>query len=134
MENTLTVSDQIIAVINALCDKMGVAIDWTGINLVPQLQVLAEKYVAYRASLAIMIICAFSLVLICVIAFIIISLKKKWFKAKSCYDMSYVPQWVIGITGILASISVILVNIHTLIVCNTFPEKLILEYVKTLIQ
>lgn len=39
----ITLSDQIISVLDALCEKFGIAIDWTSQNVIPYIQLLAKK-------------------------------------------------------------------------------------------
>jgi hypothetical protein len=50
---TDSVADQIIQVINSLCEKFGIAVDWTAQNVLPYLQQLAMKLVAYKLWIAI---------------------------------------------------------------------------------
>lgn len=40
-------SNEIISVINALCDKLGIAVDWTSENVMPQVQYLVDRYARY---------------------------------------------------------------------------------------
>lgn len=40
-------SNEIIAVIDHLCDKLGIAVDWTADNAMPMIQQLIEKYARY---------------------------------------------------------------------------------------
>ena len=41
----MTVSEQIIQVVDMLCEKFGMAIDWTGENVIPYIEVLCKKLV-----------------------------------------------------------------------------------------
>ena len=47
-------SDAIIKVLNELCDKFGIAIDWTSDNVVPYLQDLMVRYSKYVCYTSIM--------------------------------------------------------------------------------
>lgn len=47
-------SDAIIKVLNELCDKFGIAIDWTSDNVVPYLQDLIVRYSKYVCYTSIM--------------------------------------------------------------------------------
>ena len=49
----MTVSDQIIAVMNDLCQKFGIAIDWSQENVIPYLTELAGKYISYEIATSI---------------------------------------------------------------------------------
>lgn len=44
----MTVSDQIIQVLDNLCEKFGLAIDWTSENVIPYLTTLCTKLVSYE--------------------------------------------------------------------------------------
>ena len=48
------VSNQIIEVLNEICNKFGLAIDWTSKNVQPYLQELMTKCVAYKFATSIM--------------------------------------------------------------------------------
>lgn len=48
------VSNQIIEVLNDICNKFGLAIDWTSKNVQPYLQELMTKCVAYKFATSIM--------------------------------------------------------------------------------
>lgn len=48
------VSNQIIEVLNEICNKFGMAIDWTSKNVQPYLQELMTKCVAYKFATSIM--------------------------------------------------------------------------------
>ena len=49
----MTVSEQIIQVINALCEKFGIAINWTSENVIPYLETLCRKLITYEISTSI---------------------------------------------------------------------------------
>lgn len=42
----MQVSNQIIEVLDYLCSKIGITIDWTESNVLPYVQTLLEKYIA----------------------------------------------------------------------------------------
>lgn len=44
------VSDEIIKVINELCQKLGIAVDWSTENLLPQIQMIINKYTVYSIA------------------------------------------------------------------------------------
>lgn len=44
----MEVSEQVIAVLDNLCEKMGVAIDWSAENVLPYVQNLLQRLVTYR--------------------------------------------------------------------------------------
>lgn len=50
----MTVIEQIIQVLDALGEKMGVAIDWTSQNVVPVAQQICERYIRYEIVMSIL--------------------------------------------------------------------------------
>ena len=46
----MKVSEQIIEVLNALCEKLGIAFDWTAANVLPYIQDLCGRVVAYSIA------------------------------------------------------------------------------------
>ena len=46
----MTVSNQIIAVLDAICEKFGIVIDWTASNIMPYLQDLCKRIVSYEIA------------------------------------------------------------------------------------
>lgn len=46
----MNISDQIIAVINDLCQKLGFAIDWSADNVLPKIEKLCTKYIKYEIT------------------------------------------------------------------------------------
>ena len=44
----MKVSEQIIEVLDYLCQKIGVVVDWTAENVMPALTTLTEKYISYE--------------------------------------------------------------------------------------
>lgn len=46
----MTVGNQIIEVLNYLCDKFGIALDWSKESVIPYLQELCEKYISWEIA------------------------------------------------------------------------------------
>lgn len=82
---------QIINIINDLCEKFGIAIDWTGANVVPQLMELYERLVHYHILMK-SIWCAVSAVVVILAIFFIKHIYNAWKKQtdscwiKNCYN------------------------------------------------
>lgn len=131
----MTVSDQIIQVLNVLCAKFGVVIDWTSANVIPYLETLCGKLVIYEiwTSVAWMgIMVALSIAGIIGAKSLSSSLKR------SMDDIDY----TIGLTLIiiaaavlcLVTIIVLGTQIMDIIKCVTFPEMYVFEYIQNLIN
>lgn len=41
-------SDEIIKVLDTICDKFGIAIDWTSMNIMPHVEQLCEHIIQYE--------------------------------------------------------------------------------------
>lgn len=127
------VSNQIIEVLNDICNKFGLAIDWTSKNVQPYLQELMTKCVAYKFATSIMWL------IFGILAFAIGSVLAKmavgsWKKYNeegpiSNYEMYCAIQGIES--GILLTVGIVMVvcNITTMITCKTFPEKVVLDMI-----
>ena len=121
----MNVSEQIINVIDNLCQKFGIAIDWTADNVLPYITTICEKYIHWEISTSIAwMIMVGSLTLITLIAAIFI--------CKFCYWDGL--EWIIFGFVLIFSICVIGQQTFDIIECKTFPEKAIYDYVTNLIN
>lgn len=133
----MTVSEQIIQVINALCEKFGIAINWTSENVLPYIELLCRKLVTYEVATSIAWIVIWASLSIGGI----VSAKKLTLKLKEGiedgdFDCEFgLTLLRIGLV-ILSLITLIVVIVQTMdiIKCLTFPEMYIFEYVSRLIQ
>ncbi len=121
----MTISSQIIEVLNDLCMKFGMAIDWSQENVMPYLQELASKYISWEVatSWAWIIFCAILIligIVICVIEY------------KT--DFSCGIMYVISVITIVVVIGCLMSEIFDIMACKYFPEKAIFEYVKQLMD
>lgn len=120
------VSNQIIEVLNEICNKFGLAINWTSKNVQPYLQELMTKCVAYKFATSIMWL-IFG-ILVCTIGSVLAkmavgSLKK--YKEEgpiSDYEMYCAIQGIASGILLTAGIVMVVCNITTMITCKTFPE------------
>lgn len=137
----MTVSEQIIQVLDTLCEKFGLAIDWTSENVVPYLTTLCTKLITYEIwSSVATIIEGIVLGIVCVIL-----VKKLYPVFKNGIEndrLNYDYGWRIGsvfaIVGLVVFgvvfICVLENNVTNIIKCVTFPELVIVERVQQLIN
>jgi hypothetical protein len=139
----MTVSEQIIQVVNMLCEKFGIAIDWTSENVIPYIETLCGKLVSYEIGTSIAWVAIWLVVSICSVV-----VTKKFtpvFKKGIEEDKQrcrYTSDWEFGagiaITGIviinLVTVIVICTQIMDIIKCVTFPEMFVFEYVQRIIS
>lgn len=120
----MKMSEQIIEVLNYLCQKIGFTIDWTADNVLPYVETLCEKFITWEVSTSWMWIgIAGAIMLICLIPTILIY--------RSSYDGMI---WFVYGMILFVTFLVIGVQIYDIITCYTFPEKVIYDYVKNLMD
>lgn len=137
----MTVSEQIIQVVDMMCEKFGMAIDWTGENVIPYIEVLCKKLVSYEIATSVAYILIWVVVSICCIA----TTKKlaPTFKNGLKEDDRYgdVGWHFLTVFAIMALVIVYSITIGTIvnqtmdiIKCVTFPEMYVFEYVQSVIN
>jgi hypothetical protein len=131
-------SEEIINILDYLCKKFGVVIDWTSENVMPYLEDLCARYIQYEVftSIAWMIIVP-AVTLIIAIPLAITHKKAKavnWNDYESFTPIIATILWIVFAVMALASVAVIGVQVFDIIECYTLPEKVILEYLKTLMD
>ena len=139
---TMSISDQIIAVIDNLCEKFGIAIDWTADNVMPYIETLCGKFINYEIATSVFWIWFMSClsVLLWVITLILHRDAKRVAYADGCFDYERGISWAAGIAIAVsaavsfAAVCVIGTQIHDIVVAKTFPEKVLYDYISGLIQ
>lgn len=125
----MTVSNQIVEVINTLCDKFGIAIDWGQKNILPYIQDLMSRYINYE------IVTSAMWLIISIIAIISgILIVKKIHKRNVAGVFDDADDFLECISIILMIIGVIVffVQAYDIIECATIPELQLCEYLKRL--
>ena len=125
----MTVSSEIIEVLDYLGEKFGIAIDWTSNNVLPYLQTLADKFIKWEISTSIVwiVIAAF------VIAIIIGLMSLKGVREAN-EDYCDGMLWVLAGVIIIVSFIVICIQIFDIIECNIFPEKALYDFIKVMLN
>lgn len=133
----MTFSKEIINVLDYLCGKFGIAIDWTSENVMPYLEDLCGRYISYEVytSIAWMVSIP-AIALIIAIPLAILHKKAKEVEWDDCYAQTIfaVIFWFLFVAMCLSSIIVVCVQAFDIIECYTIPEKTILEYLKYLMN
>ena len=132
----MTVSDQIIQVLDVLFAKFGLVIDWTSENIIPYLSTLCTKLVAYEIWTSVVWM---AIMLALTVASIIATKKlttvfKNGIANQGRYDYGWTTGSVFAIIGLvmlyIAVISVTVSQTMDIIKCVTFPEMYIFEYIQ----
>ena len=124
----MTVSSEIIEVLDYLGEKFGIAIDWTSNNVLPYLQALVDKFIKWEISTSIVWIAIAAFV----IAMIIILMNLKTFRKinEDTYGMLQISIIVL----IIVSFIVICIQIFDIVECNMFPEKALYDFIKVMLK
>ena len=126
----MAVSDQIIQALDALCEKFGMAIDWTSANIMPYLTTLFTKLVTWEiwtsvAWMAIAVVCLAAGIVMLVLAFKYID---------NIGEFLGPLMIVMGIILCGIGIGTFGKQIFDIIKCVTFPEMFVFEYIQKLIN
>jgi hypothetical protein len=129
----MTVSDQIIKVLDALCEKFGIVIDWTSANVIPYITTLCTKLISYEiwtsvAWMAVMV----GLSIISIV--LVITFRNKLHDSIN-YGEGFLLFPYTGFVAIwIATILIVGFQIFDIIKCTTFPEMYVFEYVQGIIN
>lgn len=128
----MSVSEQIIQVIDDLCDRFGIAIDWTSENVIPYISTLCGKLIHYEICTSVFLM-IFWVVLCVLCAILTVPPCKRAIKTNFTCDDIILATAGIGIIVssivLLVTIIVIGVQVHDIIEAVTFPEKTVVDYV-----
>lgn len=130
-------SEEIIKVLDALADKFGIAVDWTSSNVVPYLEQLCGKYVNYEiATSVVWIMLGLLFFIVGIICYKIVYKHKDWgvtyYKTMSD-DYFWRGLIYFGVISIFVVASLMVITqIFDIVTCFTFPEKIIIEELKSI--
>ena len=129
-------SDEIIKVLDALAEKFGLAVDWTSSNVIPYIEQLCGKYVNYEIATSVVW-------LLFGIGCLIIG-KYLFKKIRICYEKSddlddgnlysYGCAFsAIGcVVAVIVGLIIVMCQTFDIITCFTFPEKIIIDELKSI--
>ena len=124
----MSFSSQFIEVIDALCEKFGIAIDWTSQNVVPYVTDLAARIITYE------IWTSTAWIVIAAILFLI-----AWKMTKrDCKADTFDDEWFLGwFVRILIGVScfiIIVFQVFDIIEALALPEKTLYDFVMGLMD
>lgn len=133
----MSISQEIIAILNDLCEKFGIAIDWTADNILPYVQTLCEKFIQFEIWTSVFWIALMWSVLLVL-----------WIIATPCWINANKKDWDLSEGGFvltcafiamalvwsLSTVAVTGVQVFDIIEATVFPEKTIYDYIMGVIQ
>ena len=139
----MEISDQVIKVLDSVCDKFGIAIDWTGNNVIPYVEQLGNKIISYDICMSIMWLVIGCITPLTIAVFTTKFLYKKKLEAKESSNGYYFKSGCSDdgatcchlIIGILLVVAIVvgINNLQSIIQDIVFPEKTIIEFIKSYI-
>lgn len=140
----MEISEQVIKVLDAVCDKFGIAIDWTSNNVIPYIEQLGNKIITYDICMSIMWLVIGSAIPLTVAILIKKFLNKKKLEAKETINDYYYTDgsldegawccYAMIIVLIIIAIMLTAGNIQDIIQDIVLPEKTIIEFIKPYIK
>ncbi len=128
----MTASNQIIAVLDAICEKFGVVIDWTASNIMPYLQGLCKRIVSYEIATSVAWIIL--QVVILLLAFYIRNKKIKPLSEADDDDFYLIIATAICIVIAIIATIIICVQVADIIKALTIPEITIYKFAKPFLK
>lgn len=129
----MTVSNQIIAVLDAICEKFGIVIDWTASNIMPYLQDLCKRIVTYEIATSVAWIIL--QVVILLLAFYVRNKKIKPLAEADDDDYYFIviATTICIVIAIIATV-VICVQVADIISALAIPEITIYKFAKPFLK
>lgn len=132
--------EQIVEVLNALCEKFGIAVDWSSENMVPYLMELTHRYTAYViAKGVISLVVSVALTALMIRVYKSLTVKRAAYFDKPCkrteceldpaFDLFLIVAFLTVISWVLGVISYIPDAIKAIAI----PEALMAEYIMWLV-
>ena len=143
-------SNQVIEILNEICNKLGIAVDWTSENILPQVKIVCEKLVKYFIVQR-SILCSLGFLSVCVRIAYGIFLLKQFLQYKTTKKDNFLCEyykysgstglqsytWIINVIAIVMGVTGIILfgtGLSGLIKWLTVPEIAIIEYLTDMIK
>ena len=124
----MSFSSQFIEVLDALCEKFGIAVDWTSQNVVPYLTDLAARIITYE------IWTSAACITIAAIVFLIAwKMTKRDCKADTFDDEWFLGWFVRILIGVFCFITIVF-QVFGIIEAVALPEKTLYDFVMGLME
>lgn len=128
----MTVSNQIIAVLDAICEKFGIVIDWTASNIMPYLQDLCKRIVTYEIATS-----AAWIILSVVVVLLALYIRNKKVKPLSEADEDdFILVIATIVCAVISAIALVMVcvQVFDIIKALTIPEITIYKFAKPFLK
>lgn len=130
-------SDEIIKILDDLGQRFGIAIDWSSENIMPYLNDLMSRFITYEIASSIIHLIVYT---VCGIGMVIAITKliKYQREYNRAHEDRYAIIWPAFVSagcmfGVLFCVVGAVSQIDNLIMCNTIPEQVIINYINALV-
>ena len=124
----MSFSSQFIEVLDALCEKFGIAIDWTSQNVVPYVTELATRIITYEISTSVV-----WMVIAAILFLIAWKMTKRNCKADIFEDEWFLGWFVRTLIGVFCFITIVC-QIFDIIEALALPEKTLYVFITGLMS
>ena len=124
----MSFSSQFIEVLDVLCDKIGIAIDWTSQNVVPYVTDLATRIITYE------IWTSAAWIVIVAIVFLIAWKMTKNLCKEDRFEDEWFSGWAIRIIIGIIFFTVIGFEVFDIIEALALPEKTLYDFITRLMR
>ena len=124
----MSFSSQFIEVLDALCEKFGIAIDWTSQNVVPYLTDLAARIITYEIWTS-----AAWIVIMAIVFLIALKMTKNLCK-EDRFEDEWFSGWIIRIIIGIICFTVIVFEAFDIIEAVALPEKTLYDFITRLMR
>ena len=124
----MSFSSQFIEVLDALCEKFGIAIDWTSKNVMPYLTDLAARIITYEIWTS-----AAWIVIAAILFLIAWKMTKRDCKADTFDDEWFLGLFVRILIGVFCFITIVF-QVFDIIEAVALPEKTLYDFITGLMS
>lgn len=121
----MSVSTQIIQVLDELCRRFGIVIDWANESILPYIEELAKKFITYEIKTS-----WFWIIITTAVSVVVVLLGLLLWKIFED-DSAFV---ILLIIAVFVLTLVVGAQVYDIITCEVLPEKILLREIKELIQ
>lgn len=120
--------------LDAVCDKFGIAVDWSSKNVIPYVQELSTRVVHFKMASAVFFVVLGVLMLISTILWV------KWIKyCDNKYKEDGYSDWDLAaglsvgacIIWIVVAVYIVLTSAYDIVTYSIFPEKALVDFIST---
>lgn len=131
----MVMSQQIIDVLNALCEKFGIVIDWTGKNIIPYLEQLGSRIISYEICTSWVWMALGIILFIAMIITVGVCIKGYSLETNPYYAVNWIGAGcLVGIPLFIFSVGIILTQTFDIIRAYTIPELTIIDFIRPYLQ